>query len=271
MKQQINPKTKIKIDQMGLMIPMEEQALKAKQLPQEFQIYDTLLHLTKIFGKPNILSYGHNGYSRSAQFGTNQGGSITLMYNPTRPDMGLFLHMTASGKAYLENNSDKPISWHKVIEQIYQVYHGHASRIDIAADFINHGFSVAEVYQNLRSGKWLFIDSVNRKITLKRIGHIGAGEQVETIYVGSRKSDNFLRLYDKKKEQMKARGLYHNVAVNCNDWVRVEAEIKGRASRVLGSTIATLTTDDIYPYLAGYVYKRWKLVINNEKKSKDKS
>jgi hypothetical protein len=64
---------------------------------------------------------------------------------------------------------------------------------------------------------------------------------------------------------MKSKGLYHNLAVNCNDWVRVEAEVKGRASRVLGSTISTLTTDDIYPYLAGYIYKHWKLVINNEK------
>lgn len=271
MKQQIKPKTKIKIDQMGLMIPMENQTLKAKQLPHEFQTYDSLLHLVQIFGKPELFNYGHNGYSKSVQFGNSQNGSVTLMYNLDRPDMGLFLHMTASGKAFLEEHSPKKIDWHKVIEEIYQIYHGHASRIDIATDFINHGFSVAELYQNLQSEKWLFIDSVNRKIPLKRIGHIGAGEQVETIYVGSRKSDNFLRLYDKKKEQMKANGPYHNIAVNCNNWVRVEAEIKGRASRVLGSTIATLTTDDIYPYLAGYVYKRWKLVINNEKKSEEKS
>lgn len=265
MKNQIKPTTKIKIDQMSFMIPMEEQTLKAEQLPQEFQVYNSLLHLTKVFGKPELFNYGHNGYSKSAQFGSSQSGSITLMYNPARIDMGLFLHMTASGKAYLENNSDKPINWHKILEQVYQVYHGHSSRIDIATDFINHGFSVAEVYQNLQSGKWLFIDSINRKIPPKRIGHIGVGEQVETIYVGSRKSDNFLRLYDKKKEQMKANGPYHNIAASCVDWVRVEAEIKGRASRVLGSTIATLTTDDIYPYLAGYVYKHWKLVVNNER------
>ncbi|CAM2911811.1 MULTISPECIES: replication initiation factor domain-containing protein [Lactobacillus] len=265
MKKQIKPNTKVKIDQMGLMLPMEKQNLKIDELPQEFQVYDSLLHLTEVFGEPELLNYGHNGYNKSIQFGHTQSGSITLMYNTSRVDMGLFLHMTASGKAFLEQSSDASINWHKVFEQIYQFYHGHASRIDIATDFINKGFSVAEVYQNLKLGRWLFIDSVNRKIPMERIGHIGSGDKVETAYVGSRKSDNFLRIYDKKKEQMKSKGLYHNLAVNCNDWVRVEAEVKGRASRVLGSTISTLTTDDIYPYLAGYIYKHWKLVINNEK------
>ncbi len=186
MKKQIKPNTKVKIDQMGLMLPMEKQNLKIDELPQEFQVYDSLLHLTEVFGEPELLNYGHNGYNKSIQFGHTQSGSITLMYNTSRVDMGLFLHMTASGKAFLEQSSDASINWHKVFEQIYQFYHGHASRIDIATDFINKGFSVAEVYQNLKLGRWLFIDSVNRKIPMERIGHIGSGDKVETAYVGSR-------------------------------------------------------------------------------------
>ena len=141
---------------------------------------------------------------------------------------------------------------------------GHISRLDIATDLINYGFSINEIIQRLKNEKSFFLNMQGNKINSNRFKIIGSYEEAQTLYVGSRRSDAFLRVYDKKVEQDRASGLYRNLARSCNDWVRVEAEFKHRLAKDLGRYIATLTTDNIYPYLLGCVLERWSLVDKEE-------
>ena len=68
----------------------------------------------------------------------------------------------------------------------------------MAIDLIDYGYSIDKIYNKLKNEEYLFLNARKQLIPAERIRYIGANNQVFTIYVGSRKSDAFMRLYDKK-------------------------------------------------------------------------
>ena len=259
----------IKIDQIRFMIPVKDQKLKENEFPIELNKVDNLFRFETIFSQKSIFNFGKNGYTNSINCGASEQGLVTVMFNPKRLDMGLLIDLTASGKAMFESLAqlqDIKVDWKRIVEVIYQKFQGHVSRIDVAIDLIDYGYSVDEIYNKLKNEEYLFLNARKQIIPAKRIRYIGANNQVLTIYVGSRNSDAFLRLYDKRQEQLDNKGLYRSLANNYQDWIRVEGEFKHLEAHAIGAMVSTLNTDNIYPYLADCILKHWKLVINNGRK-----
>ena len=262
----MEPMNNIKIDQLRLNIPYE-QINKVydinSEIPKEVLLVDKLLHLAWLF-KSNTMGHGHNGYTSAYNFGSGeQGGIISVMWNESRKDMGILVDFTATGKALYESIAEingVVVNWKMIIKELVEEFQGHISRIDIAIDLINYGFSVNKIVQNLKNERYSFLDKQGNKINSKRFKVIGDYSKAPTLYVGSRKSDAFLRIYDKKLEQNRPDGLYRNLARNCDDWIRVEAEFKHILAKELGNYVTTLSEDNIYPYLLGCVLDRWALV-----------
>lgn len=86
------------------------------------------------------------------------------------------------------------------------------SRIDVALDLIEEGVTVVDFVQNWQMSRQS--ETVGSTLVQNR--------DASTLYIGSRKSDRFTRIYDKGREQ----NLAHN-------WVRVESEYKGRLARLV--------------------------------------
>ena len=259
----------IKIDQIRFMIPVKDQKLKENEFPIELNKVDNLFIFETIFSQKSIFNFGKNGYTNSINYGASEQGLVTVMFNPKRLDMGLLIDLTASGKAMFESLAqlqDIKVDWKRIVEVIYQKFQGHVSRIDVAIDLIDYGYSVDEIYNKLKNEEYLFLNARKQIIPAKRIRYIGANNQVLTIYVGSRNSDAFLRLYDKRQEQLDNKGLYRSLANNYQDWIRVEGEFKHLEAHAIGAMVSTLNTDNIYPYLADCILKHWNLVINNGRK-----
>lgn len=259
----------IKIDQIRFTIPVKDQKLKENEFPIELNTIDNLFRFETIFSQKSVLSFGRNGYTNSINYGASDQGLVTIMFNPKRLDMGLLIDLTASGKAMFESLSqlqDITVNWKRIIEVIYQKFQGHVSRIDVAIDLIDYGYSINEIYNKLKNQEYLFLNARKQLISANRIKYIGANNRVLTIGVGSRSSDAFLRLYNKKQEQLDNKGLYRSIANNYHDWIRIEGEFKHREAHAIGAMVSTLNTDNIYPYLADCILKHWKLVINNGKK-----
>lgn len=258
----------IKIDQIRFTIPINENFLKDSDEPDVIKAINRYFKFKLLFDNPIRKPTGKNGYTNSILWGTSgQGGLISVMYNPNRVDMGVLIDFTSTGKILYEslcqlNNIE--VNWRKIVTKVYQYFKGHASRIDIAIDLINKGYSVDSIYKRLKSGKYVFINPVKQRIGFERIQYIGKSNEVNTIYVGSRYSDAYLRIYNKKLEQMTKKGIFHSLAINCRDWVRVEGEFKNRECHDIGAMVSTLPKDDIEPYLASYVNKHWKLVFNHD-------
>lgn len=263
----------IKIDQIRFNIPIIRGAATNVGEPEEIKAVNRLFHFRKLFGAPVRKPTGKNGYTNSILWGTTeQGGLISVMYNPQRIDMGILVDFTSTGKILYEhlcqvNNIE--FNWRKIITKIYQKFQGHTSRIDVAIDFINFGYSVNTIYEKLFFNKYVFLNPVKQKINFKRIQHIGRSTKVNTLYVGSRLSDGFLRIYDKKLEQINNKGVFHSLANQCNDWVRVEGKFKNRECHDMGAMVSTLTTDKIDTYLASYIFKHWKLVSVYDKEKEE--
>lgn len=261
-------KSDIKIDQIRLNIPYENLNMEKfidSDIPREVIAVDEIFHFLRIFNTYSK-TYGHNGYTESFELGGDN-GRISVMYNSNRKDMGVLVDFTATGKNLYENLAQLygiKIDWRNLISTVCNQYIGHVSRIDIATDLIDYGFSVNTISKNLQQGKYVFLNMIGNRIDRKRYKAIGNMDNVQTLYVGSRKSDAFLRIYDKKVEQLRADGMYRSIALNCNDWVRVEAEFKHRLAKKMGQLITNYEGNNMYPYLLGCVLERWSLVIEEK-------
>lgn len=254
----------VKIDQLRINIPYNhimDLASKNENLPFEVLIADYFFRLTTIFHEPNQ-GNAHNGYTNCYIFGSDT-GAISVMWNDNRPDMGISIDFTATGKALYEELGSwlsLKINWKEIITIICKKYNGHLSRIDVAVDLIDCEFSVNSIYKRLQEEKSYFLNTLGNRINAKRYKAIGSAQEAQTLYVGSRRSDAFLRIYNKKLEQMRPNGIYRNIAYNCKDWIRVEGEFKHRLSKDLGYRIANLGDEDIKPFLVAYLVNRWALV-----------
>lgn len=259
-------KNKISIDQLRFYLPYidsNEYYSNAEVLRAAEEIFDFSAYF-EIIAK----SKGQNGYSESYNFGSEQRRYVSLMWNPERKDMGISIDFTAIGKATYEElvefNTGFKVNWQQIIRQVYQKYQGHISRIDIATDLINYQFSVDEIARRITKQELMFLNKQGNKIPVKRLKFISNGEKTETIYVGARTSDCFLRIYDKKIEQDRSDGRYRSLARSCHDWLRFEGEFKGKLAHKIGNLISNWDKQDIYPGLLGIVLERWSLVEYKE-------
>lgn len=131
------------------------------------------------------------------------------------------IHVQLSGSV-LRYYSTIGVEWKQIIELMKQ--HGfRTSRVDLAIDLIDSGLTQADL-----SRKTLL--PYKGKGRTPKMLPMGTVEDGWTLYVGSRSSDKFLRIYDKGKEQGDAD----------TDYIRVELECKGEVAHAIGWEFAEL-------------------------------
>jgi hypothetical protein len=162
---------------------------------------------------PTILAATpRNGYT-SAQ--TDACG-VQLLWNDDRPEMGY--HAVFAGSALRNLQQLRGIHMETLLrDAVYS--EGHISRLDIAKDFVGESVNYQAIYQSLEQ---------NANVGLARkYGKIESNDGGFTIYVGSRQSEKFIRIYNKAAEG-KLQGEL---------WSRFELETKGMVARSLAHSI----------------------------------
>lgn len=126
------------------------------------------------------------------------------------------------------------------------------SRLDFALDDYEGLLDLTEIERALAYGevstRWKSYEPRAGKLT---IGSLGVG-QGQTVYLGSRTSETFARIYDKNKEQAAKNPEF----VPYPHWVRFEIEIKKRrAQQLFGELLALISSgsEDIGGFLAGFI------------------
>jgi phage replication initiation protein len=140
-----------------------------------------------------------HGYTNATE---NELGT-RVMWHSTRKDMGV--HVMYSGGT-LNNHLDNGIEA-RTIAAHHKGRGDRCTRIDVAIDAVDSNLSIRKLYDLSQASYKL---PFGRKATLMQSG------KGVTLYVGSRTSELFLRVYDKGAEQ----GTDDN-------WKRVELEMKG--------------------------------------------
>lgn len=126
------------------------------------------------------------------------------------------------------------------------------SRLDFALDDYEGLLDLTEIERALAYGevvtRWKNYEPRKGKIPIGSLG-VGSGE---TIYIGSRTSETFARIYDKNKEQAASNPEFKPLP----HWVRFELEIKKRRADQVFNELLTLISsgsEDLGGFLAGFI------------------
>lgn len=170
------------------------------------------------------------GYNASLQ---NEQG-IRVSWHTDREDMGI--HIQYAGRCLIKCN-DLGVT-PKQIAVYHHTKRHRCSRIDLAIDTKSEGLSIRKLA--------LFTRKNLPEMGVKSFSHIKSHEGGETLYLGSRTSELFMRIYNKAAEQ-------GNKPENPKDWIRIELECKGERAKQIGVMVALRTDNEIVALTRGLV------------------
>lgn len=160
-----------------------------------------------------------NGYTIAQK----DGRGVQFLWNSNDNRMGY--HVIFAGSALrnlFEQTSIQPIALLRAcVDAGLRI-----SRLDLAKDLTGQEIDGQAVYQSLKSG----IGGG----TARNISRIENAQGGQTIYVGSRQSERFVRLYDKAQE----------TGDTSKQWWRLEVETKGETARIIASALVAGTRPD---------------------------
>ena len=155
----------------------------------------------------------------------------TVMSNHARPEMGV--HLSYGGRA-LSSLAEHGITATSLLDWVLGSG-GKITRIDLAIDVFGQVIDPCALAVMPRvvtspgsARKWSSVQ-----------GHDGGA----TAYVGSRKSERFLRIYDKAKEQARSDLL----------WTRFELELKSDSARAAAKYLNAITDAERPEYIKGLI------------------
>jgi DNA relaxase NicK len=173
----------------------------------------------------------HNGYKTAYR----NGYGALCQWNTERPEMRVLTQYSGTTLARYQDENIRPTS----LLQLHAIKDGsRLTRIDLAFDLHDTGLSISEQYESLKRG--------NAKAATSKANLIVGVTGGTTLYIGSRQSDKFLRIYDKAAEQEIP-----------GDWVRVELEIKGDTAQALGKQISMASEYELAAIAKGML---WSMV-----------
>ena len=154
-----------------------------------------------------------------------------VMTNPGRPEMGVHLGMTGRSLRTLAEGAQPAtnmLSW--AIE-----HNGKVTRLDLAIDVFDQEIDPIALAACPR------VD--NAPGTARKWSSVQGDKGGKTAYIGSRKSEKFLRIYDKAAESGQLD----------RPWTRFECEFKGDAARVAAAQMVLLSDQERPLYIQGLI------------------
>lgn len=152
-----------------------------------------------------------------------------VMFNPGRPEMGV--HIILGGRALREiaNGGHTAV---KMLEWVGE-NGGRVTRLDLAIDVKDEAVDLIALAQCPRVKE--------APGSARKWSQVQGSDGGQTVYIGSRQSEKFLRIYDKRIES----GQLDRA------WTRFELEIKGDTSRVVAAEFLALQDSERSAYIRG--------------------
>lgn len=128
---------------------------------------------------PNVPTNGYDTAIRTS-------GGICAMWHTSRAEMGV--HIVISGSALRELLERCEISQRDILRELSNTG-GRFTRLDLAKDVRGIQIDLDGIYKAISAGK--------TKGTARKFAQMHSPNGGNTIYVGSRESERFIRIYDK--------------------------------------------------------------------------
>ena len=191
---------------------------------------------------------------------------IALGYNETHPRMGVCIRFSAKAWLIYQVNFRKLYRENILLPDFLVMVNNNEtcirlSRIDMTVDYFDYGIDIDLLYKNLKANKLSFQDEHGRNL-IKNISFLGKNGKIETLYLGSKKenSKGFMRVYNKKMEQIQNNGYRKQEAIACSDWIRFEAVFKGKYAHLITNTLlhTEMNEVDFKCYIAQIVAQKYR-------------
>jgi len=164
--------------------------------------------------KPTQDTTARFGYSNASV--DNNG--VVLQWNPDRADMGH--HVIFSGSALRNIFSGETVQPQSLLRACLDAG-GLVSRLDLASDLSGEALDLSRLYKSLEQGANIG--------TARTFGQIRSNDNGHTIYIGSRQSERFMRIYNKAAQ----------TGLTSDYWFRFELECKGMVARAMASMLVS--------------------------------
>ena len=206
-----------------------------------------------------------------------------ICYHDAYENMGVCFKMSAH--AYYEyrlayaDEYKEPMNITKFLRMVESdIYSMRVSRIDLTADFFDmpdvikrQPYLHPDTIYNLLVNRQLRVVDHNDRENIKNISGINKDGIYETVYIGSKKgkSRGFMRIYDKKNEQIENHSYRLEEALSCESWVRFEACFKGIYANQIGETLLNelliQTDEELITFIAGKICDKYIFKFANNK------
>lgn len=192
---------------------------------------------------------------------------IALGYNEAHPRMGICVRFSAKAwvryrinfKEIYKEDISLPVFMKRV--DVGNDKCIRLTRIDMTVDYFNYAIDLDILYERLKEKKIVVQNDQGRGL-IKSMSFYGKNHKIETIYLGSKKenSKGFMRVYNKKLEQIQSNGYRKEEAVACRDWIRFEAVYKGIYAHLISETLLHIEMDELEfkYYIAQIVAQKYR-------------
>ena len=189
------------------------------------------------------------GYSEGLS-AVNQPFYFIICWHEFHQNTGIAIRFSAHAWAYFQAEYEAKHQEAMNIARFLQMvrsdctYTMRLSRIDFTVDYKNYGLCIDRIYQDLKKRRLHIVDWKRARQTLKMSALEKEGI-AETIYLGSRRENTqaFLRIYDKRSEQIARHGFRLDEAEGTGDWVRFETVFKGKYAHQITARLLADVSD----------------------------
>ena len=217
------------------------------------------LNLTDIFGNKHRTNTKPRGYDVAFCWGETP-FYFSFAYLEGSSHSGIILQFSAQAWHFYQSKTG--LNLYEVLQLLQDSrWQLRLSRCDIAADYINEGLTVGSIDESLKT-EYVAAYAVRgndlQRLNPKR-NTISNDDVIQTLNLGVRSGNAYLRIYDKKAEQLAKRGADLERAQTCNDWVRFELELKhDYAHAITKDFLKCQNADEFAHILAGALFSRYQ-------------
>lgn len=242
----MNKRIELRVDQLSFTFKFENEEVNSiehsqrcksmiRKIINEFYLLDIFVSCEDLKGR--------NGYSDGKRFVINNSEMMSFAYSKTMQNMGVFFELRATGFEHLLAVTG--LSFSGFMEKLNDLTERESfpgswkmTRYDVAADLFNYGISLNKINNKIlkeslkfkqlsKRGDGTKRNYIDRVLNLdERVKHVGTGQNIETLYVGTRQGKSaFLRFYNKFIDVID-KGKKQEEDCYSNDWYRYEIELK---------------------------------------------
>lgn len=266
---------KLGVDELTLVLTCSKKIYYAEWIDHLDQILYEFLRLSKIenlFGKlVDMRTKLPAGYTNGLTV-ENVPWYLAVAWHEDRFDMGVCIRFAAWAwgeyKAEYEKQFGTTMNIRVFLKMIQSPsYNARLSRIDLTADYFNYpcplspssDLSPDTLYRELKAGHFA-VTNCNGKRSSKTDSAITRNGFYSTFYLGSPKAECRLRVYDKKAEQISARGVRLQEAQQAESWVRFELVLRGKYAHDISKQILEdiHTDDELSQLIARHISDKYR-------------